>query len=52
MVALIAQTNEECPTQWTVHIYIMHYTISSNYEALLQLWEKSLDFVRETRARA
>ena len=39
-----------CPTRWIVHADAIH-SIACNYEALLQLWEESLDFVRETEMR-
>ena len=40
-----------CPTRWTVRADALH-SIFCNYEALVQLWEESLDFVRETEMRA
>ncbi len=39
-----------CPTRWTVRADALH-SIACNYEALLQLWDESLDFVQETNMR-
>ena len=40
-----------CPTRWTVRASALH-SIASNYDALLHLWEESLDIVQETDMRS